>query len=107
MQRHLEKRISRLFSFPKAGEIEQQCGFFIALRHARVFQQEQFYLKEAVKAKGRMEVSKWTGLFSGIVPGVISLTGAGCRKPKINMWVIYNHFLNYFSTNDLFSYFSP
>lgn len=65
--------------------------FFIALQYARVFQQEQFYLKVDMKAKGRMEVSKWTGLFSGIVPGVISHTGAGCRKLKINMWVIYSH----------------
>lgn len=65
--------------------------FFTALQYARVFQQEQFYLKVDVKAKGRMEVSKWTGLFSGIIPGAISHTGAGCRKLKINMWVIYSH----------------
>lgn len=60
-----------------------------------------------MKAKGRREVSKWTGLFSGIIPGVISHAGAGCRKPKINMWVIYSHFLNYFSANDPFCCFSP
>lgn len=65
--------------------------FFIALQYARVFQQEEFYLKVDMKAKGRIEVSKWTGLFSGIIPGVIAHTGAGCRKLKINMWVIYSH----------------
>lgn len=60
-----------------------------------------------VKAKGRMNVSKWTGLFSGIIPGVISHTATGYRKPKTNMWVIYNHFLNYFNVKDVFSWFSP
>lgn len=66
---------------------------FRALQYARVFQQEQFYLEVDIKAKSRMEVSKWTGLFSGIIPGVISHTGAGYRKLKINMWVIYSHLL--------------
>lgn len=79
------------FSFPRQETQSSNVIFFIALQYARVFQQEEFYLKVDMKAKGRMEVSKWTGLFSGIIPGVIAHTGAGCRKLKINMWVIYSH----------------
>lgn len=81
--------------------------FFLYFNTLECSNKKQFYLKVDVKAKGRREVSKWTGLFSGIIPGVISHAGAGCRKPKINTWVIYSHFLNYFSANDPFSCFSP